>query len=348
MRPLNMSSAMRWTPPERWERFTVIDSHTGGEPFRVVVDGLPGLSGGDVLEMRRHAQTHLDRLRRMLTWEPRGHADMYGGWLGPAIRPDSDFSVLFVHNEGFSTMCGHGIIALAKVVIDTGIVEAAEPETTLRIDTPAGQVIATAAVDEKTTGVVRFRNVPSFVVDLDAKVSVPRIGEVTYDLAFGGAFYAYVDAGEIGLDLLDEPAVLIESGRAIKAAISESRRISHPESDDLGFLYGVVFTGRASNPDNRHRSVCIFADGELDRSPTGTGVSGTLAILHARGQVRPGEMIRVESIVESVFGGRIVETTTDEGRVAVIPEISGTAHITGRAELWVDPDDPLADGFFVR
>lgn len=348
MRPLTPFSAKHWSPPDGWERFTVIDSHTGGEPFRVVVDGLPELSGGDVIEMRQDAQARLDRFRRILTWEPRGHADMYGGWLGPAIRPDSDFSVLFVHNEGFSTMCGHGIIALAKVVIDTGMIEATQPETTLRIDTPAGQVVATAEVREKTTGVVRFRNVPSFVVELDATVDVPRFGEVSYDLAFGGAFYAYVDGNEIGLSLADEPAALIDAGRAIKTAISRSRSIAHPESADLGFLYGVIFTGRPSNPSFRHRSVCIFADGELDRSPTGTGVSGSLAILHARGRVQRGEMIRVESIVKSVFGGRIVETTTFGELPAVIPEISGTAHIIGRAELWVDPDDPLAEGFFVR
>ncbi len=348
MRPLITANAMTWSPPEHWERFIVIDSHTGGEPFRVVVDGLPDLVGDDVIGMRRHAQTHLDRYRRILTWEPRGHADMYGGWLGPPIRSDSDMSVLFVHNDGFSTMCGHGIVALAKVAVDTGIVEAIEPETKLRIDTPAGQVTAVAEVEGKTAGLVTFRNVPSFVAELEASVLVPDHGEVRYDLAFGGAFYAYVDAGEIGLDVLEDSAALIEAGRAIKAAISETRVISHPESHDLGFLYGVIFTGRPIDPANRHRSVCVFADGELDRSPTGTGVSGSLAILHALGQIDTGEMISVESIVGSVFGGKVIGQTTVEGRASVIPEISGTAHITGRAEFWVDPADPLGEGFFLR
>ena len=326
----------------------MIDSHTGGEPFRVLVDGLPDLRGDDVIAMRRDAQSRLDRFRRILTWEPRGHADMYGGWLGPPVRPDSDFSVLFVHNEGFSTMCGHGIVALAKVAIDTGMVESSEPETTLRIDTPAGQVVAKASVDEGKAGVVTFRNVPSFAADLDATVRVAGHGDIRYDLAYGGAFYAYVEAGEIGLDALDEPSRLIEAGRAIKASITQVRPITHPESSDLGFLYGVIFTGRPSDRANRHRSVCIFADGELDRSPTGTGVSGSLAILHERGQIKEGEMIRVESIVGSVFGGRVVGTATVGDLAAVIPEISGTAHITGRAELWVDPDDRLGEGFFLR
>lgn len=345
MKPAN---AKTWTPPDTWERFTVIDSHTGGEPFRVVLDGLPELVGNDVIEMRQHAQAHLDRYRKILTWEPRGHADMYGGWLGPPTRPDSDMSVLFVHNEGFSTMCGHGIVALTKVAVDTGIVEATEPETTIRIDTPAGQVTAIAEVVGNTAGVITFRNVPSFVAELDASVQVPGHGEVVYDLAFGGAFYAYVDSGEIGIDLLEDPAALIEAGRATKTAISQTRNIDHPTAADLGFLYGVVFTGRPFDPANRHRSVCVFADGELDRSPTGTGVSGSLAILHARGQIDAGEGIRVESIVGSVFSGRIAEETTVAGLPSVIPEISGTAHITGRAELWVDPDDALGEGFFLR
>ena len=348
MRNVELSNAIEWSPPDGWERFTVIDSHTGGEPFRVVIDGLPELEGEDVIAMRRQAQNRLDRFRRILTWEPRGHADMYGGWLGPPVRPDSDFSVLFVHNEGFSTMCGHGIVALAKVAIDTGMVDSTEPETTLHIDTPAGQIAVKTSVDGGVAGLVTFRNVASFVVDLDATVEVDRLGMVRYDLAYGGAFYAYVDAGEIGLDLLDSPSDLIEAGRLIKHAISETRPIEHPESPDLGFLYGVIFTGRPSDQANRHRSVCIFADGELDRSPTGTGVSGSLAILHERGLIKEGETIRVESIVGSVFGGRVVGTSAVGDRTAVIPEVSGTAHITGRAELWVDPEDGLGEGFFLR
>ncbi|MFQ5524217.1 MAG: proline racemase family protein [Acidimicrobiia bacterium] len=344
---MDLTPARHWAPPAHWRRFTVIDSHTGGEPFRVVVDGLPDIPGDTVPERRRHASEHLDDLRRILMWEPRGHADMYGGWIGPPVEDDSDLSVLFCHNAGFSTMCGHGIIALTKVVLDTGVFPATEGDNNLTIDTPAGQVSAGAEVVGGRATRVRFRNVPSFAPDLDAKVDVPGLGTVAYDLGFGGAFYAYVEAASVGTDLGDA-ADLISKGRAIKEAIVASGEITHPTQEDLGFLYGVIFTGPALKAGNHSRNVCIFADGEVDRSPTGTGVSGRLAILHARGDITEGEAITVESIVGSEFTGQIVDQAQIGDIRAVIPEISGTAHIVGRAEFWVDPDDPLNPGFLVR
>ena len=324
----------------------MIDSHAGGEPFRLVVEGIPPIPGDDVLARRRFAEENLDHLRRALMWEPRGHADMYGGWIGDPTRPDSHLSVLFLHNSGFSTMCGHGIIALTKVIVEMGLIEIA-PEGAVHIDTPAGQVIATASMKDGRVGEVSFRNVASFVVDLDARAQVGGLGEVLYDLAFGGAFYAYVDAGSVGVDLSDSGAV-ISAGRAIKKAISEERSIDHPDSTDLGFLYGVIFTGEPRDPGNHHRSVCVFADGEVDRSPTGTGVSGSLAVLHSRGEIGVDQAISVESIVGSVFTARITEQATVGGTPSVIPEISGQAHIVGRSELWIDPRDPLGDGFLIR
>ena len=328
-------------------KFTVIDSHTGGEPFRIVIDGLPEIPGGTVLERRRYAQENLDHLRKILVWEPRGHPDMYGAWIGEPISPDSDISVLFLHNEGFSTMCGHGIIALTKVALEAGILSIEGPETTIRIDTPAGQVTATARVEEGWVTSVRFRNVPSFAVELDATVEVPGLGAVTYDLAFGGAFYAYVDSGSVGVDLSDAGA-LIDLGRSIKRSIVESREIVHPTESELGFLYGVIFTGPPADSAHHSRNVCVFAEGELDRSPTGTGVSGRLAILHERGELEVGQAITVESIVGSTFTGRIAGESSVGSRQAIIPEISGTAHITGRTEFWVDPDDKLGKGFLLR
>ncbi len=344
---MDLTPARLWEPPAHWRRFTVIDSHTGGEPFRVVVDGLPEIPGETVLERRRYAEEHLDELRRILMWEPRGHADMYGGWIGTPTEEDSDLSVLFCHNEGFSTMCGHGIIALAKVVFDTGILPATEGANHLVIDTPAGQVSAVAEVMDGRVSRVSFRNVASFAADLDATVDVAGLGTVTYDLGFGGAFYAYVDAVSVGADLGD-PTDLIAKGRAIKGAIVASREITHPVEADLGFLYGVIFTGPAERAGNHSRNVCIFADGEVDRSPTGTGVSGRLAILHARGEIDEGEPITVESIVGSEFVGRVAGVTKVGRFPAVIPEVTGTAHIVGRAEFWVDPEDPLNPGFLVR
>jgi trans-L-3-hydroxyproline dehydratase len=346
---LDSSAPLRWEPPPDWARLVVIDSHTGGEPFRVVVEGLPEIPGSNMTERRRYAQENLDGLRRVLMWEPRGHADMYGAFPGPPVHPDSDISVLFLHNEGFSTMCGHGIIALAKVVIDTGLLPAKEPETALGIDTPAGRIVAIAEVSDGVAGPVSFRNVPSFVSALDQIVEVPRLGAVRYDLAFGGAFYAYVNADDLFLKLTPaNTRTLIEAGRAIKEAVTASGPITHPTDPDLGFLYGVIFVGPAEDPAHHSRNVCVFADAEVDRSPTGTGVSGRLAIHHARGEVRVGEQIAVESILGSVFTGSVAETTEVGGIPGVVPVVAGTAHITGRSELWLDRDDPLGGGFFIR
>jgi trans-L-3-hydroxyproline dehydratase len=315
----------------------------------VVVDGLPDIPGSTMLERRRYAEELLDDLRKTLMWEPRGHADMYGAFIGPPVDPESDISVLFVHNEGFSTMCGHGIIALTKVALDTGLLPAKEPHTTIGIDTPAGRIVATATVSGGTVGEVSFRNVPSFAAGLDRTVDVPDVGPVRYDLAFGGAFYAYVDAGDLGLKLLPgEAPRLIEVGRAIKKVVMTSPSIAHPVDPELGFLYGVIFVGPAEDPSHHSRNVCVFADGEVDRSPTGTGVSGRLAIHRARGEIEMGEEIEVESILGSVFTGKVVEETQVGVNPAVIPEITGAAHITGRNELWLDPGDPLRGGFFVR
>jgi trans-L-3-hydroxyproline dehydratase len=209
--------------------------------------------------------------------------------------------------------------------------------------------MATANVSGGVVTRVRFRNVPSFAAELDAGVDVPGVGQVGYDLAFGGGFYAYVDVTAVGLTCMPADAShLIEMGRAIKKAINASREITHPLEDDLSFLYGVIFVGPPADPSHHSRNVCVFAEGELDRSPTGTGVSGRLAIHHARGEVALGETIVVESIVGSTFTGNVVETLEYGGYPAVIPEIGGEAHILGRSEYWIDPNDRLGQGFLLR
>ena len=314
----------------------------------MVIEGIPDIEGATMLERRRIAEDHFDDLRRAMMWEPRGHADMYGGFVGSPVEPSSDISVLFIHNEGFSTMCGHGIIALTKVLLDTGVLPAQAPQTVIRIDTPAGQIEATAQYDG-TVGSVSFRNVPSFVAAMDQIADVPGLGQIRYDLAFGGAFYAYVSAEDVGLSIVPaDTSRLIDAGRAVKQAVIESGPIEHPMEPGLGFLYGVIFVGPAQDPAHHSRNVCIFADGEVDRSPTGTGVSGRLAIHHARGEVAIGEAITVESILGSTFTGRVMETTDVGGLMAVIPEVTGTAHISGRIEMWMDPNDALGAGFLIR
>ena len=267
----------------------------------------------------------------------------------PPVTREADFGVLFLHNEGFSTMCGHGIIGIATVAIETGVVPAREPETIIRIDTPAGLVTAFAAVEGRRAREVRFRNVPSFVLALDQVVDVPDLGAVRLDLAFGGAFYAYVEAAPFGLECVpEETQRLIEVGMQIKRAVASSRAIPHPFEPDLEFLYGTIFVAPARSAGVHSRNVCVFAEGEVDRSPTGTGVSGRLALHHVRGEVDLNETIEIESIIGTRFTGRVVETTTFGPHHAVIPEVAGSAYITGRHEFLIAPDDPLREGFLLR
>jgi proline racemase len=345
-----MSNGMKgWTPPEDWLRITTIDAHTAGEPFRVIVGGYPSLPGESILARRRYARENLDPLRRALMWEPRGHADMYGCIVIPPVTPEADIGILFMHNEGYSTMCGHGIIGIAKVALEAGLLPMTAPETVVKIDTPAGLVTAYARVAGGQVQSVYFHNVPSFVLALDEVVDVPGLGQVRYDIAFGGAFYAYVQAEDVGLTCTPEDfRPLIEKGMAIKRAIMADRPIPHPFEEDLSFLYGTIFIGPPLGDGAHSRNVCIFAEGEVDRCPTGTGVGGRLAIHYARNEVRLDEPIVIESIIGTRFTGRIVGTTTFGPYPAIIPEVEGTAHITGRHEFVIDPADPLRDGFILR
>lgn len=339
----------KWTPPEHWLKITTIDAHTEGEPFRVITGGFPELPGETILARRRYAKENLDHLRTALMWEPRGHADMYGCIVTPPVTAEADIGVLFMHNEGFSTMCGHGIIGITTVALETGLLPMATPETTITIDTPAGLVTAYARVGEGRVRSVYFHNVPSYVLALDEAVEVPGLGKVCYDIAFGGAFYAYVQAEEVDLTCTPKDfRVLIEKGMAIKRTIMDSRPITHPFEEDLSFLYGTIFIGPPMAEGVHSRNVCIFAEGEVDRCPTGTGISGRLAIHHARDEIGLNQRIVIESIIGSRFSGVIVQTTTFGSHPAIIPEIEGTAHITGRHEFLIDPSDPLRQGFLLR
>jgi len=323
-----------------------VESHAAGEPLRVVTGGLDPIPGATILEKRRFAKERLDGLRRALVFEPRGHADMYGAIPTDPVTPDGDAGVLFMHNEGWSTMCGHGVIALVTVALEVGLLKDRE---VIRLDTPAGRVTARPSREGGRIRSVAFENVPSFVVSLDDRVQVPRVGEVRYDLAFGGAFYAFVDAASVGLAMTpDRFRDLIAVGSAIKLAVSAAREIRHPREPDLSFLYGTIFTGPALGAGADSRNVCVFAEGEVDRSPTGTGVSARVAIERARGRLAAGGTFVVESIIGTRFAGRIARELRWEGYDAVVPEVEGSAWITGRSELLIAPDDPLAEGFILR
>jgi trans-L-3-hydroxyproline dehydratase len=348
----------RFEPPADWIRIHTIDAHTAGEPLRVVTDGWPELPGDTILAKRQCARDRHDPLRRALMWEPRGHADMYGCILTDPVTPDGDVGVLFMHNEGYSTMCGHGIIGLVKVGIEGGLLSLEDLERdergrpTVRIDTPAGRVTAMAhmaAGDQATVERVSFHNVPSFVLERDLELDVPGFGAVRCDIAFGGAFYAYVEAADLGLRI--EPAQyahLIDAGMRVKRAVMEQYQVVHPDGDpDLSYLYGTIFVGPADRAAHS-RNVCIFAEGEVDRSPTGTGVSGHAAIHHRRGELDDGDTITIESIIGSSFEVSVAQRLMVGDLPAIVPEVTGAAHITGRHEFLIDPADPLRDGFFLR
>jgi len=342
-------SSVSYTPPEGANVIRTIDVHAAGEPLRVIVEGFPAIPGRSMLEKRRYAREHLDTLRRRLMWEPRGHADMYGAIPTAPVTDGSDCGVLFLHNEGFSTMCGHGIIGLTKVLLETGMVAAGEGTSTIRMDTPAGLVVARAAMKDGTVCQVTFENVPSFVYQRGIEVTLDGIGETVCDIAFGGAYYAYCDAADLGLSL--EPSQhdrLIEVGRLVKRAVLAQTSIDDPSAPDLGFLYGVIFTGPPVDPRHHSRHVCIFAEGEVDRSPTGTGVSGRAALLHDAGRLPDGETITIESILGTCFGVAVVGRSQVERYPAVIPEVSGEAYVTGTSAFFLDPGDPLGDGFIFR
>ena len=337
---------MTWTPRSDWTRITTIDAHAAGEPLRVITGGLPPIPGDTILAKRRYAREHLDHIRRALMYEPRGHADMYGCMLTEPVTQDGDLGVLFMHNEGYSTMCGHGVIALVTVLLETGMLE---PREVIRLDTPAGRVTARANVDGQRVRSVAFENVPSFAYRIDQSVEVPGIGEVGLDVGFGGAFYAYCKAEDLGVRIVPEEfRRLIEIGMAVKRAVMDSIEIRHPFEEDLGFLYGTIIDSKPHGEGANSRNVCIFAEGEVDRSPTGTGVSGRVALEYAKGRLGLGEPFVIESLIGTRFTGRVVRETTFGEYAAVIPEVEGSAYVTGRHEFVIPPDDPLKDGFILR
>lgn len=279
-------------------------------------------------------------------YEPRGHADMYGAIVTEPTTLDGDLGVLFMHNEGWSTMCGHGIIALVTVALETGMLPRSD---VIRLDTPAGRVTARPRLNGDRVISVAFENVPSYAYVLDEVANVPRLGHIQYDIGFGGAFYAFVHAVDVGVELVPQDyRKLIEYGTIIKKAIMSSREITHPAEPELSFLYGTIFYGHALSPEAHKRQVCVFADGEVDRSPTGTGVSALLALEIARGNLRLGAPLVVESIIGSRFTGTALQSVKFDKYEAIIPQVEGSAWVTGRSEFVVSPDDPMRDGFILR
>jgi proline racemase len=332
-----------------------VDYHTGGEPFRIVVGGVTPLDGATILERRRFALEHLDHVRRFLVHEPRGHADMYGCHVVPPNDAGADLGVVFFHNEGYSTACGHGTIALVTWALESGVLPMTGAETPVTVDVPSGRLACVARCDVAARRVtsVRFTNVPSFVLATGVTLPTSR-GPVTVDVAYGGAFYGSADVRPLGLavDVASLPA-LIELQRELRPALDAALDVVHPDEPELRGIYGIIWwqdepTAPGDEATLTQRNVTVFADGEVDRSPCGSGTSARLALLHAAGRVRAGETLRHRSIVDSVFAGRVTGEATVAGRPAVITDIEGSAHLAGRSHFVLDAADPLGTGFLLR
>jgi proline racemase len=331
-----------------WPRITSIDMHTGGEPLRIVTGGLPPIPGQSITDKIRFFKLHFDHWRTRLIGEPRGHSDMYAAVLTDAVHPDSDFGVFFLHNEGYSSMCGHAIIALTTLLARSSPKEG-DGIQHYRFDVPSGQVAARAEFKQGELTEVSFENVPSFVVLKDLEIVHERLGKVRVDLAYGGAFYAYLNVLPHAIDLgVANSGHLIQLGREIKALVESKYQVQHPFNADLSFLYGVIFYGPSHSPGMESRNVCIFADGELDRSATGTGVSGKAALLYASGKLPLKKAIQIESISGSSMKVEVLRELVFGPYRAIVPKISGSAYLTGQHEFIFDESDPLVDGFFIR
>ncbi|PTE10175.1 proline racemase family protein [Mesorhizobium helmanticense] len=328
---------------------TVVDMHTGGEPLRIVTGGYPALPKGTILEKRAYVRDHLDHLRKILMFEPRGHYDMYGALLVEPDLPGADLAVLFMHNEGYSTMCGHAMVALGRYAVDEGLVARREPVTTVNIQAPCGLVVASVEVRDGKAGAVSFESVPAFLFARDQQIELPDYGAIGFDIAYGGAFYALADCHQFGLefgrsrvrDFVDAATVLTET-------LKTEFPLSHPDHADLAFLYGSILTdGMDAFSGEATKNICVFAEAQVDRSPTGSGVTARLAAMYARGEIAIGQARTFESIAGSRFSGSVTRTAKAGPHDAVIARVGGRAYYSGRAEFIVEPDDELGRGFLL-
>jgi proline racemase len=325
--------------------FHAVDSHTEGMPTRVITGGVGVVPGATMFERRQYFVEHLDHIRQLLMYEPRGHSAMSGAILQPPTRPDADWGVLFIEVSGCLPMCGHGTIGVATVLVETGMVEVTEPVTTIRLDTPAGLVVAEVEVADGAARAVTIRNVPSFSVGLDREVDVPGLGRVRYDLAFGGNFYAIVQLAELGIPFeRQEKQRLLDAGLSIMDAVTEQDRPAHPVNAEISGCHHVYLAAPGSTARHSRHAMAIHP-GWFDRSPCGTGTSARMAQLHARGELPLDTEFRNESFIGTHFLGRLVEETTVAGLPAVVPKITGRAWLTGTAQYFLDPDDPFPAGF---
>ncbi|MGE3966788.1 MAG: proline racemase family protein [Dongiaceae bacterium] len=321
-----------------------VEMHTGGEPVRIVTAGYPSIPGATILAKRRYARDRLDHLRRLLIFEPRGHFDMYGVIPVEPDLPGAHLAVLFMHNEGYSTMCGHAVIAVGRWAVDRGLVPRREPETIVDIQCPCGLVRAHVAPE----GGVRFESVPAFAFALDREIAIEGHGTVAVDIGYGGAFYAVAPAARFGLDLgTGATRDLVDCATRVTEAVQRQVPLDHPDDPDLAFLYGTILTDGGDGAAAPSRNVCVFAAREVDRSPTGSGVTARIALQQARGALPAGAQRRFESLTGAVFTGRALASLRVGRFEAVRVEVGGRAHYTGTARFTLEPGDEIGRGFLL-
>lgn len=326
-------------------RLSYIDYHTCGEPVRIVTAGYPKLTGATILDKRRQAREQHDNLRRAMMLEPRGHDGMYGVIPVAASRPEAAFGVLFTHNEGYSTMCGHATIALGRYAIEQGLVPATEPVMRFAIEAPCGLVRLACEVTDGKVGAVSFESVPAFVEARDLVVPIPGYGDVTTDIAYGGAYYCILPASRFGLDLMQTPVEeIVAAAGALTDQVRATLTITHPTEPDLGFLYGTIVTDEAG-PDQDSFNLCVFAERQIDRSPTGSGVTARMALDHAKGLIPIGQSRRIRSITGGTFTGKVIGPVDFPATGAVTIEVGGRGHLAGEGSFVIETDDPLGHGF---
>jgi proline racemase/trans-L-3-hydroxyproline dehydratase len=336
-------------------RFTriinTIDSHTAGEPTRLVVSGVPPLPGDTMAEKMRYARRELDDLRSRLMLEPRGRQDMYGALLTAPGNPAADFGLVFMNTRQYTTMCGHAVIGATTTVLETGMIMPVEPETEVVFETPVGLVRTVARVEDGRVLDVSFTNTPVFVYALDRRISDPELGELTMDVVYSGGFFALVAAEQISLELIPENArVLGDLGSRLSRVADEQINVRHPEHPFVNVIDAVEFHGPALRNENgvlEARSVAIFGDRTVDRSPCGTGTCARMAVLHARGDLCVGQSFVSESMIGTQFVGQILKETKVGDYDAVVPQVTGRAFLTGFHQFVLDPDDPFPRGFSV-
>ncbi len=323
-----------------------VDSHTMGEPTRVVVGGVPQIPGKTMPEKKKYLEDHLDYLRTAIMLEPRGHNDMFGSIVTTACNPEADFGIIFMDGGGYLNMCGHGSIGAATVAVETGIVPMKEPVTEVNMEAPAGLIRAKVQVKNEKVQEVSIVNVPAFLYKADQQIDLPGYGKITFDISFGGSFFAIVPAKQLNIKLLPENADKLKVlGIQIRDIINKEIKIQHPVLEHIKTVDLVEFFDETDNPKADLRNVVVFGQGQVDRSPCGTGTSAKLATLHAKGKLKQGEKFVYESIASTLFTGEIVGITKVGDYDAVIPQITGSAYITGFCQYVIDEDDPVKHGF---